>query len=359
VICEAGRFANANFPVSLIRVFRDRVLVSRNFRPRQRRPNRDKEGRVPKVLVTGGAGFIGSHLVEQLVRDGAEVRVLDDLSTGNLDNLASVLDRIEFHPGEIQDPDLAKKVMEGVEVVYHQAALASVPRSVARPLDTHLACATGTVVLLDAARQAGVRRFVYAASSSAYGNCETLPKHEGLIPEPCSPYAAAKLAGELYCEAFAETYGLETVRLRYFNVFGPRQDPNSPYSAVIPLFVAALLAGKQPMIFGDGKQSRDFTYVDNVVSANILAGRAAGVSGKVYNVGCGGTLVLIELLEEICRQLGKPCQPNYQPPRTGDVKHSWADISRTQADLGYRVLVDWKEGLRRAISFYVAQAQGG
>jgi UDP-glucose 4-epimerase len=250
-----------------------------------------------------------------------------------------------------------QRAVSGIDVGFHQAALASVPRSIDKPLDTHEACVTGTVTLLDACRRQGVRRVVYAASSSAYGNSPIMPKKETNLPQPLSPYAAAKLAGELYMQAFAASYGLETVCLRYFNVFGPRQDPNSPYSAVIPLFVSALLAGKQPTIFGDGTQSRDFTFVGNVVSANLKAAAATGVSGNVYNVACGGSLTLLDLLKLICEFLDKPFAPKFGPPRTGDVLHSWADISGAVRDLGYAPGVELREGLRRTVEYYVSQAR--
>lgn len=308
-----------------------------------------------KYLVTGGAGFIGSHIAERLVSQGETVRVLDNLSTGSLDNLAHLGDKVEFIQGDLQDPECVGRAVKGVEVVFHQGALASVPRSIAHPLDTHHACVTGTVTLLDACRQSGVRRVVYAASSSAYGNSPIMPKTETQLPAPLSPYAAAKLAGELYLEAFASCYNLETVRIRYFNVFGPRQDPNSPYSAVIPLFIDALLKDRQPTIYGDGLQSRDFTYVANVVSANLLAAEAKGVSGKVYNVACGGSITLVELLKLICEFLDKPFAPEFGPERVGDVKHSWADIHRAQEDLGYKVEIDLREGLRRTVEYYVNQ----
>lgn len=309
-----------------------------------------------KYLVTGGAGFIGSHLVTQLVEDGHSVRVLDNLCTGSLDNLAHLEGGVEFVHGDVADPDACAKAVRGVEVVFHQAALASVPLSVKDPLKSHRACATGTVTVLDACVRAGVRRLVYAASSSAYGNDPDMPKREGQLPQTLSPYAAAKLAGELYCEAFAASMGLETVRLRYFNIFGPRQDPNSPYSAVIPLFVSALVNDKRPTIFGDGSQSRDFTYVANVVSANCLAANAPGVSGRVYNVACGESLSIRELLEEICARLGVPFDPIFAEPRAGDIQHSWADISATQRDLGYRVRVGWSEGLGPTIDYYAEKA---
>lgn len=307
-------------------------------------------------LVTGGAGFIGSHLASRLVADGHTVRVLDNLSTGHAHNLAHLGDAVELLEGDLTNRGQVEEAVDGTDVVFHQAALASVPRSVEKPLDTHEACVTGTLNVLDAARRTGVRRVVYAASSSAYGNNPNMPKHEQQVPEVLSPYAAAKLAGELYCQAFASTYGLETVRIRYFNVFGPRQDPNSPYSAVIPLFVSALLDGRRPVIFGDGLQSRDFTFVDNVVHANILASQAEGVSGKVFNVACGSSLNLIDLLRSICEQLGKPYDPEFREARVGDVKHSWADISAAQRELGYEVQVSLEEGLRQTVAWYAEQA---
>ncbi|MEX0725857.1 MAG: SDR family oxidoreductase [Planctomycetaceae bacterium] len=306
-------------------------------------------------LVTGGAGFIGSHIATRLVRDGHKVRVFDNLSTGSLDNLAHLAGKVEVVIGDVTDCDKVNEAIDGVDVVFHQAALASVPRSIDKPMDTHAACVTGTITLLDCCRLSNVKRVVYAGSSSAYGNQPVMPKHEGQVPQVLSPYAAAKLAGELYCESFAACYPLETVRIRYFNVFGPRQDPNSPYSAVIPLFVAALLSGKQPTIYGDGLQSRDFTYVDNVVHANLLAAHAENVSGKVYNVACGTSLNLLDLLKEICRLLDKPFAPQFAPPRVGDVKHSWADISAAERDLGYKALVDLKEGLRITVAYYADQ----
>jgi UDP-glucose 4-epimerase len=310
---------------------------------------------VTQYLVTGGAGFIGSHLATRLVSDGHSVRVFDNLSTGALSNLDHIRDQIEFHQGDLTDLSAVEAAVAGVEVVFHQAALASVPRSVDRPLESHAACTTGTINVLDACRRSGVRRVVYAASSSAYGNQKTMPKHEGQVPEVLSPYAAAKLAGELYCEAFASTYGLETVRLRYFNVFGPRQDPNSQYSAVIPRFIAALLKGDQPTIYGDGSQSRDFTYIDNVVQANLLAASAPGVSGRVYNCACGDSLDLVSLLRFICDAMDVPFAPYFAPSRVGDIQHSWADISAATRELGYQVRVSVEEGLRRTVDWYVEQ----
>ncbi|HLQ43137.1 MAG TPA: SDR family oxidoreductase [Planctomycetaceae bacterium] len=306
-------------------------------------------------LVTGGAGFIGSHLVTRLVEEGHRVRVLDNLCTGTLENLAHLKDGFEFVHGDVADPAVVRRAVDGVEVVFHQAALASVPLSVKDPLSVHTACATGTVSVLDAARQSGVRRVVYAGSSSAYGNDPVKPKRESQLPQMLSPYAAAKLAGELYCEAFAACYPLETVRLRYFNIFGERQDPASPYSAVIPLFVAAVLQGRRPTIFGDGSQSRDFTYVGNVVHANLLASQVSGVSGKVFNVACGQSLSVLDLLHLICDQLNVPFDPIFAPPRAGDVKDSWADISATERELGYRPQVGLTEGLQRTIDYYAKE----
>jgi UDP-glucose 4-epimerase len=307
---------------------------------------------VTTYLVTGGAGFIGSHITTRLVEEGHRVRVLDNLCAGSLDNLAHLQDGFEFHRGDVSDANAVRQAVDGIEIVFHQAALASVPLSVKDPVLVHTACVTGTVTVLDAARQAGVRRVVYAGSSSAYGNEPTMPKRESQLPQMLSPYAAAKLAGELYCEAFAACYSLETVRLRYFNIFGERQDPASPYSAVIPLFVAAVLEGRRPTIFGDGSQSRDFTYVGNVVHANLLASRASGVSGKVFNVACGSSLTVIELLRQICERLKVPFDPNFAPPRAGDVKDSWADISATERELGYQPQVGLTEGLQRTIDYY-------
>jgi UDP-glucose 4-epimerase len=313
---------------------------------------------VTKYLVTGGAGFIGSHLVARLIERGESVRVIDDLSTGKAENLAHLpADRIELVEGDVADPKAIADAVRGIEVVFHHAALASVPRSIELPLETHAACVTGTVTLLDACRRQGVRRVIYAASSSCYGNQEEMPKTESQLPQVLSPYAAAKLAGELYCESFAACYPLETVRLRYFNVFGPRQDPKSPYSAVIPLFVSALLEGHRPTIFGDGLQSRDFTYVANVVEANLQAASAKGVSGKVYNIACGSSLSVLDLLKEICRLMGKPFDPEFGPARAGDVKHSWADISAAQRDLGYTARVNLHDGLRQTVQWYVGQGR--
>jgi len=308
-------------------------------------------------LVTGGAGFIGSHLVQALLERGDEVRVLDNLSTGSARNLAGVCERIDLIVGDVLDVDTLEAAMSGVDVVYHQAALASVPRSIADPWSTHEACATGTLRVLQAARAAKVRRVVYAASSSAYGNSERLPKRETDPTAPLSPYAVAKLAGEQYCAAFSNVYGLETVRLRYFNVFGPRQSPDSPYAAVIPLFVQAMAAGRRPHIHGDGLQSRDFTYIADVVQANLRGAEAPGVSGRVYNIACNRRTTLLEIVAEINRLLGTTIEPVLGQPRPGDVRHSQADISRAQAELGYQPETDVACGLRNYVTWSLAQAE--
>jgi UDP-glucose 4-epimerase len=303
-------------------------------------------------LVTGGAGFIGSHVAETLVERGERVRVLDNLSTGHLSNMEGFRHRIEFIEGDLVDARTVAEVVDGVDCILHQAALASVPRSVNAPLDTNASCVTGTVTLLDAARRAGVRRVVYAASSSAYGEQPTSPKHEDQLPAPISPYGAAKLAGEYYCRAFTATYGLETVCLRYFNVFGPRQDPDSQYSAVIPVFITAILSGRQPVIYGDGRQSRDFTYVANVVRANLLAADAPGVAGRTFNAAAGRSIDLLTLLDRLNRQLGTDVKPVHTDPRPGDVRESLADITQAREMLGYEPAVDFDEGLRRSIDYY-------
>ncbi len=303
-------------------------------------------------LVTGGAGFIGSHIAEALVKRGDAVRVLDNLSTGFRRNLEAISDRVELIEGDVTDAAAVARAVQGVDCVFHQAALASVPRSIERPLDTNAACVTGTLTVLDQSRRAGVRRVVYAASSSAYGDQPFSSKREVDLPGPLSPYAVAKLAGEYYCQAFFHTYGLETVGLRYFNVFGPRQDPDSPYSAVIPLFITALLAGEQPTIYGDGQQSRDFTFVENVVHGNLLAAEAKGAAGKILNMANGRSTSLLRLLQLLNEFLGTNVQPKFADPRRGDVRHSLADITQAQQLLGYEPPVEFAEGLRRSIDYY-------
>ncbi len=305
-------------------------------------------------LVTGGAGFIGSHIAEALAARGDRVRVLDNLSTGRLSNMDGFRDRIEFVHGDILDAAAVAETVRAVDCIFHEAALASVPLSVERPLEVHAAGATGTVTLLDAARRAGVRRVVYAASSAAYGNLPAPRKRESDPVAPLSPYAAAKLAAELYCQAFTATYGLETVALRYFNIYGPRQDPASPYSAVIPLFIAAMLAGRRPVIYGDGRQSRDFCYVGNAVRANLLAADAPGVVGRVLNVANGKSVDLLTLIDALNRLLGTRLVPEHQPPRRGDVRESLADITLARTLLGYEPTVDFEQGLRQSIDYYRA-----
>jgi UDP-glucose 4-epimerase len=307
-------------------------------------------------LVTGGAGFIGSHLVEALVGQGKRVRVFDNFSTGDRENLDAVANRVELIEGDVTDAEAVRRAVRGCEVVYHQAALASVPRSVANPLATHRACVDGTLNVLLAARDSGVRRVVYAASSSAYGNSVRLPKSEADPTAPLSPYAVAKLAGEQYCAAFSEVYRLETVRLRYFNVFGPRQTPDSPYAAVIPLFIQALTSGKRPTIHGDGSQSRDFTFVADVVQANLLAADAPGVSGRVYNVACGKQTSLLQLIACLNELLGTKISPQPVAARAGDVKHSLAAIERAQEDLGYRPTTDVVVGLKACLRWWQQRA---
>ena len=302
-----------------------------------------------ECLVTGGAGFIGSHLAEALVARGHAVRVLDNFSTGNIANLASNRERIQLIERDLTDLRVVREATRGAELVFHQAALASVPRSVADPLATHQVCVNGTLHVLLAAREMRVRRVVYAASSSAYGNTPQLPKRESDPVAPQSPYAVAKLAGEHYCAAFSQVYGLSTVRLRYFNVFGPRQSPDSPYAAVIPLFFRALLRGQSPVIQGDGLQSRDFTYVENVVQANLLAAEAQAGTGKVYNIACGGRITLLDLVTAMNALLGTRIQPRHTAARPGDVRHSQADITQARADLGYEPGVGLEEGLRRCL----------
>ena len=305
-----------------------------------------------KHLVTGGAGFIGSHLVEALVGRGQRVRLLDNLSTGSLANIEPFHQGVEFIEGDLRDAACVRRAADGVDVIFHEAALASVSRSVEDPRSTHEVCATGTLNVLLAARDAGARRVVYAASSSAYGDGFEPPNREDQTPNPLSPYAASKLTGEHYCSTFTHVYGLETVRLRYFNVFGPRQDPASPYSAVIPLFITAMLAGRTPTIFGDGHQSRDFTYIDNIVHANLLAADAKNVAGKVYNVATGTRASLLDLIAGINKILGTSIVPRHEPARAGDVRHSQADITRARADLGFEPRVGLDEGLRRAVAHY-------
>jgi UDP-glucose 4-epimerase len=305
-----------------------------------------------RVLVTGGGGFIGSHVVRRLQAAGHAVRVVDNFTTGNRANLAEVWDDIELVEGDIQSYERASAAVRGCDVVLHQAAMPSVPRSVQDPLTSNGANVIGTLNILLAARDHDVRRVVAASSSSVYGAGQDLPKRETQAPLPISPYAVAKLAGEGYCRSFGAVYGLETVALRYFNVFGPRQDPRSQYAAVVPNFIRAGLLGTRPVVHGDGEQSRDFTYVENVVTANLLAMDADVASGSVYNVACGERTTLNVLIAEIGRQLGRALDPEYVDSRPGDVRHSLADIELARAELGYEVGVSLAEGLERTIAHY-------
>jgi UDP-glucose 4-epimerase len=311
-------------------------------------------------LITGGAGFIGSHLADELARLARPVRVFDDFSTGLRSNLAHHGPAVDVVEGSLTDPAAVARAMHGVGVVYHLGALASVARSVETPAVTHAACATGTLTLLDVARRSGVRRVVYAASSSAYGG--TSGDGGQVEDQPVaarSPYAAAKLAGELYMQAFAHTYGIETVRLRFFNIFGPRQRSDSPYSGVIALFTAAMSTGRAPAVHGDGMQSRDFTYVGNAVQALLKAADAPEVSGNVYNVGTGRSISVLDLIAELNRILGTNLDPVFGPARAGDVKFSRADITRTRADLGYEPAVSFEDGLRRTVEWHLGSSTPG
>jgi len=303
-------------------------------------------------LVTGGAGFIGSNIVRELVTRGETVRVLDNFSTGRRENLAGVRDDIELIVGDLRDLDACRRAVKSVDYVLHEGAIPSVQRSVDDPFTSNDANVNGTLNLLIAARGAGVRRMVYASSSSVYGDSPTLPKHEDMLPCPKSPYAVSKLSAEYYCQVFTEVYSLETVSLRYFNVFGPCQDPTSQYSAVIPLFVTAMLAGKSPVVYGDGLQSRDFTYVSNNVEANLLATTAPGIAGQVFNVACGKRFTLLELIAMLNDILGTHIEPVFAAPRPGDVKHSLADIRHARERMGYTVDVDFETGLERTVAWY-------
>lgn len=312
------------------------------------------------VLVTGGAGFIGSHIASALDKSGARVRVLDDFSTGYQENIDEIGGNIDFIEGSVANPDALNKALEDVELVFHEAAIPSVPRSVEEPRDSHDASVEGTFSLLLAAKDRNVRRVIYAASSSAYGNPpgET-SKSEVMRPDPLSPYAVAKLVGEYYCQVFTRCYNLETVSLRYFNVFGPRQDPSSEYSGVVSRFISALLSGKQPVIRGKGTQSRDFTYIDNVVAANLSAAEAKGASGKVINVANGVSITVNELLTVLKDLTGKhDVVPKYEDEQLGDVRHSLADITLAKELLGYESKVDLREGLRRTIDWWKSSRFG-
>lgn len=317
-------------------------------------------------LVTGIAGFIGSALARALLAEGHQVRGIDNLATGSMSNLSEIIDQIDFRQADLLDPAAMASACVGVDCVFHEAALPSVPRSVIDPVASNQANVDGTLNLLVAARDAKVRRVVYAASSSAYGDTPTLPKHEGMTPNPISPYAVAKLTGELYMRSFYRVYGLETVCLRYFNVFGPRQAPNSPYSGVLAKFITNMLKGETPTIYGDGEQSRDFTYIDNVVRGNLLASGplAAGapaekVAGEVFNCACGERVTLNQTVEMLRGITGYTGPVEYAQDRSGDIKHSLADITRAESAFGYRPVVNFDEGLRRTVEWYREQIAAG
>jgi nucleoside-diphosphate-sugar epimerase len=312
-----------------------------------------------RYLITGGAGFIGSHLVERLVRDGAEVVVLDDLSTGRREHLRPVRDRIRFIRGNAARLEVCRRAMRGVDYVLHHAAVTSVPQSTRNPVGAHQANVTGTLNILVAAHEAKVRRVVYAGSTAAYGDAAELPNHEALLPRPLSAYAASKLAGEAYCQAFWRTHRLETVVLRYFNIYGPRQNLDSHYGAVVPLFIGAALSGAPPVIFGDGGQTRDFTFVTNVVEANLLACHAPAerAAGEVFNIGCGTATSIRELWRRIAELVGVEVEPLHNAARAGDVRHSFASIDRAREQLGYNPAVKLDEGLQRTIEYYREHAR--
>jgi len=303
-------------------------------------------------LVTGGAGFIGSHIVDALVKSGKKVRVIDNLSTGSAANLAHIINDIEFIEGDIRDTNLLDKAMKGIDFCFHEAALPSVARSVEDPITVNQVNIDGTLNLLFAAKKNKVKRFIYASSSSAYGDSPSLPKKEDMKPHPLSPYAVSKLTGEYYCGVFYSVYGLETLCLRYFNVFGPRQDPNSQYAAVIPKFITCFFRNTSPQIYGDGTQSRDFTYIDNVVYANMLAIEAKSTSGQVLNIACGRRTSLNDLVELLKNLLSSKVSPDYAEPRAGDIKHSLADISKARYILGYSPKTSFEQGIKKTIEWY-------
>ncbi len=305
-----------------------------------------------KYLVTGGAGFIGSNIAEELVKSGYSVKIIDNFLTGKRENISSFLDKIELVEGDIRDYDSCKRAVEGIDFVLHQAALPSVPRSIEDPLLTTDINIKGTLNILLASREAKVKGFVFASSSSVYGDDPNLPKKEGTLGNPLSPYAISKLAGEKYCRVFSQIFGLVTVCLRYFNIFGPRQDPSSQYAAVVPNFITRMLKGESPTIFGDGEQTRDFTYVSNVAEANILASKAQGVSGEVFNIACGERTTVNSLVSNLNEILKEEIKPSYAEPRPGDVRDSFADMSKAKKMLKYEALVPFGKGLEETIRWY-------
>ena len=312
-----------------------------------------------RCLVTGGAGFIGSHLVEGLLERGHSVRVVNNFLTGKRENLARVVSKIELVEGDIRDFSLCQKITREIDWVFHQAALPSVPRSVEDPGLSNEINVTGTLNLLIAAREAAVKKFIFASSSSVYGDDQNLPKKEDILGQPLSPYAITKRVGEMYCLVFNQLYGLSTICLRYFNIFGPRQDPHSQYAAVIPNFIQRMIESRPPVIFGDGFQSRDFTYVANVVEANIRAAEVTEVEKRIFNIACGQRITVMELVEWINRILGKDIKPVFDSPRPGDIKHSYADISLAQKYLDYQPKVNFEAGLRATIKWYQQRGVSG
>ena len=306
-------------------------------------------------LITGGAGFIGSNIAKRLVRDGESVRVIDNFSTGKRNNIDEIKDKIDLIEGDIRDTESVLKAVKDVDFIIHQAALPSVPRSIKDPITANDVNVTGTLNLLNAAKNSKIKRFVYASSSSVYGDTPILPKREDMPPNPQSPYAVTKLTGEYYCSVFYKVYGLPTVSLRYFNVFGPFQDPESQYAAVIPKFINAVLHHNSPVVYGDGEQSRDFTFIDNVVDANILSCRNDKSSGKVLNIACGNRYTLNRLLTEVSYLTGNKANPQFIEPRSGDIRHSQADISSARELIGYRPKIDFREGLKRTVEWFKGQ----
>lgn len=309
---------------------------------------------MPNYIVTGGAGFIGSHIVEELVRRNENVKVIDNFSSGRPENLQPFARHVEVIRLDLSTAANLKSILSGIDYVIHQAAIPSVPKSILDPLGSHNANVNGTLNLLVAARDAGVKRVVSASSSSLYGDSPTLPKHEGMLPAPLSPYGAQKLFSEMYGQVFTRSYGLETVGLRYFNVFGPRQDASSQYSGVLAKFIPAVLQGKRPVIYGDGLQSRDFTYVQNVVEANLLACVTPGVAGETFNIACGVRITLNQMLAQVNAIIGKNIEPIHEGERAGDIRHSQADVTKAQEKLQYKTTVTFEQGLRRTIDWYAA-----
>lgn len=307
---------------------------------------------MPVYLVTGGAGFIGSNIVEALVKKGEKVKVIDNFVSGKRENLSHIIDKIELIEGDIRDLPLLKKVTQGIDYILHQAALRSVPKSVGDPVSYNEVNVGGTLNVLIAAKESGVTRVVYASSSSIYGDAQTFPEKETHLALPVSPYAASKLAGEHYCHVFSKIYGLETVSLRYFNVFGPRQSLETQYAVVVPRFIISMLNNESPPVHGDGKQSRDFTYIDNVVEANILAARMPGISGEIFNIACGKDYTVLELVKYLNRIMGKDLKPEFTPPRPGDVPRTLADISNAKELLKLEIKVNFEQGLKKSVVWF-------